>query len=70
MCGLNISNSHDWQTTRIVSPDGKIVAGTSEDKIPAVCDIDLNKKVRMYWLSAGSTFTDVHGVYKYEKNKL
>lgn len=68
VCGWNTENSHGWGPARVVDPSGKILAQSSRHTVPALCDIDLNKRVRRHWLSVGAADTQYKGVYYYEKN--
>ena len=68
ICGLNTENSHGWGPGRIIAPDGEIIAHTSKSLQPAFSEIDLNKKIRRFWLSLGPAQSHIKGVYKYEKN--
>ena len=52
----------------MVSPTGEILAQSDKNTIPAVCDIDLSKRVRRHWLSVGQADSQFKGVYYYEKN--
>ena len=68
VCGMNTENDHNWGAGRIVNPDGKIIAQTGESLHPAVCEIDLDARVRRHWLSLGPADSESYGVYRYEKN--
>ena len=68
ICGLNTENTHGWGPGRIIAPDGEIIAHTAKSLQPAFSEIDLNKKIRRFWLSLGPAQSHIKGVYKYEKN--
>lgn len=67
VCGMNTENSYGWGPARVVSPLGEFLAQGTADREPVVCQIDLNKKVRRYWLSVGPADAQTRGVYRYEK---
>ena len=68
VCGWNMENRHGWAPARVVDPSGKILAQSGQHTVPAVCEIDLNQKIRRHWLSVGPADTQFKGVYGYEKN--
>lgn len=68
ICGLNNENSHGWGAARIIDPDGRILSHTNKSGSPAVCEIDLNRRIRRRWLSVGDAAADIYGVFKYERN--
>ena len=68
VCGMNTENIHGWGPARVVSPLGELLAHGGEHAEPVVCEIDLNKKVRRFWLSVGPADSQTRGVYRYEKN--
>lgn len=68
VCGWNKENKHGWGPARVVSPTGEILAQSDKNTMPAVCDIDLSKRVRRHWLSVGPADSQFKGVYYYEKN--
>lgn len=68
VCGMNTENTHGWGPARVVSPLGELLAHGVEHAEPVVCEIDLNKKVRRFWLSVGPADSQTRGVYRYEKN--
>ncbi len=68
VCGMNTENTHGWGPARVVSPLGELLAHGGEHAEPVVCEIDLNKKVRRFWLSVGPADSQTRGVYRYEKN--
>ncbi len=70
VCGWNTENRHGWGPARVVSPTGEIIAETHTNLEPAVCEIDLSKRVRRPWLSVGPGNAQFKGVYFYEKNSL
>ena len=70
VCGWNTENSYGWKPARVVSPTGEILAQSGTHTIPAVCDIDLNKRIRRHWLSTGAADTQIKGVYRYERNGI
>ena len=63
VCGWNKENKHGWGPARMVSPTGEILAQSDKNTIPAVCDIDLSKRVRRHWLSVGQADSQFKGVY-------
>lgn len=67
VCGMNTENAYGWGPARVVSPLGEFLAQGAEDGVPVVCTIDLNEKVRRYWLSVGPADAQTRGVYRYEK---
>lgn len=67
VCGMNTENHYGWGPARVVSPLGEFLAQGTEDAEPVVCQIDLNKKVRRFWLSVGPADAQTRGVYRYEK---
>ena len=68
VCGWNQENGHNWKPGRVIAPDGSFLAETDTDFEPAVCEIDLNQKIRRFWLSVGPANAEIRGVYRYEKN--
>ncbi len=68
VCGMNKENSHDWGPARVVSPLGELLAQGDVSGEPVFCEIDLNKRIRRYWLSVGPADSYVKSVYRYEKN--
>ena len=66
----NMENTYGWGPGRIISPDGTIVAHTSETYEPANFVIDLNKKIRREWLSLGPAMSNIKAVYRYEKHNI
>ncbi len=68
VCGMNQENRYGWGPARVVGPDGRILAQSDKNTLPAVCDIDLNKPRRRYWLSVGPAWSECKTVYRYERN--
>ncbi len=68
VCGMNKENTHDWGPARVVSPLGEILAQGEVSGEPVLCEIDLNKRIRRFWLSVGPADSYVKSVYRYEKN--
>lgn len=70
IAGMNASQSAPLGVgpTRIVTPDGEVLAHTDEDLTPVIAEIDLNEKQRMFWLSVGPAEGEIHGIYRFEKN--
>ncbi|MBE6611968.1 MAG: carbon-nitrogen hydrolase family protein, partial [Ruminococcaceae bacterium] len=70
IAGMNAAQTAQlpYGPTRIVTPDGEVLAHTDADLTPVVADIDLNEKQRMFWLSVGPADGEIHGIYRFEKN--
>ncbi len=68
VCGIGASNTYGWGPVRVVDPYGKIITETEDDESVAFCSIDLNKPVRVFWLSVGPAESRPREVYKYERN--
>ena len=70
ICGWGRSQSSNLNIGpgRIIAPNGKVIAHTAEKNTPAFACIDLNEKVRTYWLSLGDAMSENYSIYKYEKN--
>lgn len=59
---------YGWRASRVVDPEGKILAQTNTDMDVITVTLDLAKRIRARWLSLGAAMSDVHGVYLREKN--
>jgi hypothetical protein len=68
IAGWNTNNAYGWGPGRIISPDGEIVAHTSETYKPANYEIDLNEKIRIQWLAMGDAMSHAKAVYRYQKH--
>lgn len=68
VCGWNTENKYGWAPARVVNPHGEVLAESSENTVPAVCDIDLNERVRRFWLSVGPAQSQYKGDYRFEKD--
>ncbi len=68
VCGWNCENDFGWGAARVVDPIGKVIAQTKEHLVPCMCDIDLNRRVRGYWMSVGPAYSQYKGDYFYEQN--
>ncbi len=66
--GMNNENKYGWGATRVVDPLGNLLAHTDENLEPAYAVVDLNKKVRRFWMSTGPAQSEVWGDYRYEVN--
>lgn len=66
--GANNENPHGFGATRVIDPLGRILAQTDENFDIALCDIDLSRRTRRYWMSTGPALSDVHDDYRFEKN--
>ncbi|MBR2466356.1 MAG: carbon-nitrogen hydrolase family protein [Clostridia bacterium] len=66
--GMNMENDFGWGPTRIVDPLGNQLSHTNENLEAAYAEIDLNKKVRRFWMSTGPALSSVHDDYRYEVN--
>ena len=64
------NNAYGWGPGRIISPDGAIVAHTSETYKPANYEIDLNEKIRIKWLAMGDAMSHAKAVYRYQKHEI
>lgn len=70
ICGHHVENDHGWGPSRIIAPNGKILGHSDDENEVVYADIDLNEKVRQYWLSVGPAWSNVRTTYKYERNYL
>ena len=70
IAGWNTNNAYGWGPGRIISPDGTIVAHTSETYKPANYEIDLNEKIRIKWLAMGDAMSHAKAVYRYQKHEI
>ena len=70
IAGWNTNNAYGWGPGRIISPDGAIVAHTSETYKPANYEIDLNEKIRIKWLAMGDAMSHAKAVYRYQKHEI
>ncbi len=68
VAGMNNENEFGWGATRIVDPLGKLLDHTDEHLGAARATVDLNKKVRRFWMSTGPAASEVWGDYRYEIN--
>lgn len=68
VAGMNKENNYGWGPTRIVDPLGNLISDTEENFTLAFAEIDLNKKVRRFWMSTGPAYSSVHDDYRYEVN--
>ena len=68
VAGMNKENNYGWGPTRIVDPLGNLISDTEENLTLAFAEIDLNKKVRRFWMSTGPAYSSVHDDYRYEVN--
>ncbi|MBR2612390.1 MAG: carbon-nitrogen hydrolase family protein [Clostridia bacterium] len=66
--GANHENPHGFGATRVIDPLGTILAQTDENFDIALCEVDLSRRVRRYWMSTGPALSDVHDDYRFEKN--
>ncbi len=66
--GMNMENPYGWAPSRIIAPDGEILAQSGEDEAVVFAVIDLSRKVRRHWLSTGANMTEARSVYRFEKN--
>ena len=66
--GANNENPHGFGATRVLDPLGRILADTDEELALALCEIDLSRRVRRFWMSTGPALSDVHDDYRFEKN--
>ncbi len=58
VAGVNHAKASDQPISRIISPQGEILAGTNEDMGVAVATIDLNKPNYAFWFSVGGRYGD------------
>ncbi len=68
VAGMNTENCFGWGPTRVVDPLGRQLAHTETNLECAYAEIDLNKKVRRFWMSTGPALSSVHDDYRYEIN--
>lgn len=68
VAGRNKENNYGWGPTRIVNPLGALISHTETNMTLATAEIDLNKKVRRFWMSTGPALSSVHDDYRYEVN--
>lgn len=66
--GMNMENDFGWGPTRIVDPLGYQISHTNKNLDFAYAVVDLNKKVRRFWMSTGPAQSCVHDDYRYEGN--
>ncbi len=66
--GANNENSYGFLPTRVIDPLGRVLAQTDENFGFALCEVDLAKRPRRYWMSTGPALSDVHDDYRFEKN--
>ena len=66
--GANNENPHGFGATRVIDPLGRLLSHTDENLSLALCEIDLSKRVRRFWMSTGPALSDVHDDYRFEKN--
>lgn len=52
-----------WPQSRIVAPDGTVLAGTMSDCGAACATIDLDEPYKAFWFSVGPSYTEKHDIY-------
>ena len=62
----NLNDCH-IKPSKIIAPDGKILAQTDEVGSAAVAEVDLSDKKQMYWLSTAASFSIPGNIYKNER---
>lgn len=55
------------EPSKIIAPDGTVIAQTNEDGKSAFAEIDLNEKTKIYWLSAAAAYSVPGNVYMNER---
>lgn len=65
--GVNHSKKSEQPMSRIISPMGEILSGTSEDMGLATATIDLNKPNSAFWFSVGARYGDKNQITKLER---
>jgi predicted amidohydrolase len=53
--------------SRVIAPDGNVLAETREPNSIAVADIDLNARIESHWLSVGPYDSEIRNVYDHSR---
>ena len=67
--GSQYHNLNDCRVkpSKIIAPDGEILAQTDEVGDAAIAEIDLNDKKQMYWLSIPAAYSVPNNIYMNER---
>lgn len=60
---VNHAKASPWPQSRIVGPDGVIIAGTMDDCGVACATIDLDAPFKAFWFSVGPSYSEKHDIY-------
>lgn len=60
-------NNCGIEPSKIIAPDGKVLAQTNTAGESAIAEIDLNDKRQIYWLSAAGAYTVPNNIYLNER---
>jgi len=60
---VNHAKMSVWPQSRIVAPDGTILAGTMSDCGAACATIDLDEPYKAFWFSVGPSYSEKHDIF-------
>lgn len=67
VAGVNMENKYSVLPSKVIAPNGDILAHTMEDEDFAWSEIDLSKRTASYWLSVGDAATDPKNLFLKER---
>ncbi len=68
--GVNFPNEKGLKASRIIGPQGDILAQTQEDMQCAIAKINLSERKYTYWLSVGAGYGEARSIYMKEKIEI
>lgn len=66
-CMLQNLNNCGIEPSKVIAPDGTVLAQTNTEGESAIAEIDLNDKRPIYWLSAAGAYTVPNNIYLNER---